>query len=139
MPAQGIGASGMNENKDLEKTKAEVVKMDEMVQQIVIHSADDRLKADDLYNYYIQLIANGDTKDGTRIALAKSLELREASVNNLIEVLKLKTRLMEKQLLYEIKRQDIGNIGVGKRNGGYDTTSLITEIDQEVNADEQNT
>lgn len=131
----------INDGRELERTKNEIVKMDEMAQQIIIHSADDRLKSDDLYSYYQTLISNGDVKGETRLALAKSLELREASVNNLIEVLKLKTRLMEKQLLYEIKRQDIehGSMGLGKRNSGYDTTRLISEIDQEVNNDEQNT
>jgi hypothetical protein len=131
----------MDDSKELQTTKNEIAKLDETARQIITQSQDDRLKADDLYSYYQSLIANGDTKGETRIALAKSLELREMSVNNLIEVLKLKTRLMEKQLLYEIKRQDIehSGMGVGRRNGGYDTTSLITEIDQEVNADEQQT
>lgn len=126
----------MDDNKELEKTKNEIVKMDEMARQIITQSQDDRLKANDLYDYYIQLIANGDVKGETRIALAKSLELREASVNNLIEVLKLKTRLMEKQLLYEIKRQDIEHGGMGKRNGGYDTTNIIMDIDSETKEEE---
>jgi hypothetical protein len=131
------------EENSLQITKGEIAKLDETAKQVITYSQDDRLRADDLYTYYQSLIANGDTKGETRIALAKSLELREMSVNNLIEVLKLKTRLMEKQLLYEIKRQDIehSNLGggIGRRNGGYDTTSLITDIDREVNEDEEHT
>jgi hypothetical protein len=129
----------MSENNELQVTKNEIAKLDETAKQIITQSQDDRLKADDLYSYYQGLIANGDTKGETRIALAKSLELREMSVGNLIEVLKLKTRLMEKQLLYEIKRQDNSNMSIGKRNSGYDTTNIIMDIDHEVNADEQNT
>ena len=128
----------MSENSDLEKTKNEIVKLDEMARQIITQSQDDRLKSDDLYSYYQGLIANGDTKGETRLALSKSLELREASVNNLIEVLKLKTRLMEKQLLYEIKKQDLDH-GGSRRMNGYDTTRLISDIDREVNEDEEHT
>jgi len=127
----------MSKDRELEKTKSEIAKLDETAKQIITYSQDDRCKADDLYSFYQTLIAQGDTKDATRLSLAKSLELREMSVGNLIEVLKLKTRLMEKQLLYEIKRQDIehGNMSIGKRNGGYDTTNIIMSIDEEAKAE----
>ena len=86
-----------------------------------------------LYEYYQKLIDGGDTKGETREALAKALELREKSVLNLIEILKLKTRLMEKKMSLEARKimmEDFTGRKVGRRSG-RDHTELIAELEGE--------
>jgi hypothetical protein len=118
------------DGSELEVTKKEVTELDVVVHNIVSYSEDDRRKADDLYDYYQELISQGDTKGDTRMALAKSLELKETSVQNLIEIMKLKTRLLEKKISYEIAREmkDVDN--VGQRRSGFDSSVMITDIDK---------
>jgi len=117
------------DGSELEVTKKEVAELDVVVHNIVSYSEDDRRKADSLYEYYQELISQGDTKGDTRMALAKSLELKETSVQNLIEIMKLKTRLLEKKISYEIAREmkDVDNSG--QRRAGFDSSVLITNID----------
>jgi hypothetical protein len=118
------------DGSELEVTKKEVAELDVVVHNIIYYSEDDRRKADDLYDYYQELISQGDTKGDTRMALAKSLELKETSVQNLIEIMKLKTRLLEKKISYEIAKEmkDVDN--VGQRRSGFDSSVMITNIDR---------
>lgn len=117
----------MAENeKDLMVSQGEITELDTVAKEIISYSEDDRRKSDALYKYYQELIDKGDSKGETRQALAKSLELREASVNNLIEILKLKTRLIEKKIALEMK--SMGNTGY-QDSKGTDTSDLIASID----------
>jgi predicted transcriptional regulator len=119
------------EDKDLQITQKEIATLDQVAKSIIAYSEDDRRKADDLYSYYQELITKGDTRGDTRMALAKSLELREMSVNNLIEILKLKARIIEKKLSFEIKREMIDRVDSalhGKRTG-MDTNDMIKSLE----------
>lgn len=107
----------------------EITELDEVAKNIVAYSEDDRRKADDLYQYYQNLIDNGDSKGETRQALAKSLELRESSVNNLIEILKLKAKIIERKLMLEMRQMGNNNFGDGNIRG-TDTTELIAKMEE---------
>jgi len=122
----------MSEDKDLQLSEREISSLDTVARSIIAYSEDDRRKADDLYNYYQELITKGDTKGETREGLAKSLELRETSVNNLIEILKLKARIIERKLSFELKRQMMESGGEfhGKRTG-FDSNDLIKSMEEE--------
>ena len=112
------------ENKDLLViTQNEINNLDIIAKQIIAYSEDDRRKADNLYKYYQELIDRGDKQGETREGLAKALELRESSVNNLIEILKLKTKLIEKKLTLEIKSSE-------KNIKGLDTSEIIAKIEE---------
>jgi hypothetical protein len=117
-------------DKDLEITKKEVAELDTVAHNIVAYSEDDRRKADQLYEYYQELISKGDTKGDTRIALAKSLELKEMSVQNLIEILKLKTRLLEKRISLQIAKEMSASDNGNQRMSGFDTSKIISEMDK---------
>lgn len=110
-------------------TQRELTDLDVIAQDVVRYSEDDRRKSDDLYKYYQSLIEKGDKTGETRQSLAKSLELRENSVNNLVEILKLKTRIIEKKIQAEMKNmendQNQGNLK------GTDTSDIISSIDTE--------
>lgn len=111
----------------------DIAEMDNVAQEVIAYSEDDRRKSDQLYEYYQKLIDGGDTKGETREALAKALELREKSVLNLIEILKLKTRLMEKKMSLEARKimmEDFTGRKVGRRSG-RDHTELIAELEGE--------
>jgi hypothetical protein len=115
---------------DLEKiTDKEIVELDSVAQDIITYSEDDRRKADDLYQYYQELITAGDSKGETRVALAKSLELREKSVENLIEILKLKTRIIEKKLTVEMKKTS--DEDYNPRRSGIDTSKIISKMEKD--------
>jgi hypothetical protein len=117
----------MEENKDLQITAKELANIDSVAQNIVQYSEDDRRKADSLFDYYQELIEGGDKKGETREALAKALELRENSVNNLVEILKLKTRLLEKKMVYEMRQMSMER-DVGTK--GKDTSDLIARFEE---------
>ena len=122
-------------SRELESiTPREIAEMDNVAQEVIAYSEDDRRKSDSLYEYYQKLIDAGDTKGETREALAKALELREKSVLNLIEILKLKTRLIEKKMSLEaskIMAEDGPGKAVSGRRSGRDHSSLIAEIEGE--------
>lgn len=110
-------------SNDLLITQNEIAELDLIAKNILMYSEDDRRKADFLFKYYQELIEKGDNKGETREALAKSLELREASVNNLIEILKLKTKIIEKKIMLESKRE------IDDNKKGRDTSSIIAKIE----------
>lgn len=116
-------------DKDLILTNEEIAEIDVVAKNIILYSEDDRRKADTLYKYYQSLIDGGDTQGETRKALAKSLELRESSVGNLIEILKLKTKLVEKKIALEMKGMESSPGEYGR--GGSDTSDIISRIDGE--------
>ena len=119
------------EDKDLQLTQSEITSLDKVAKDVIAYSEDDRRKADSLYKYYQELIEKGDTKGDTRVALAKSLELKEASVNNLIEILKLKTRLVEKKISLEMRRTSSDyNDSLGKKSG-IDTSEIIQQMEED--------
>lgn len=120
-------------DKDLQITQDEITNLDKIAKDIVLYSEDDRQKANDLYKYYQELIDAGDSKGDTRIALAKSLELRETSVNNLIEILKLKTHLIERKIALEMKRTGEGpesSFFSGKR-AGFNSSDVIKNMEED--------
>jgi hypothetical protein len=121
------------ENREVEQVSPrEIAEMDNVAKEVIAYSEDDRRKSDQLYEYYQKLIDSGDTKGETRESLAKALELREKSVLNLIEILKLKTRLMEKKMSLESRRmmmEDFRN--VGSKRSGRDHTDLIARLEGE--------
>jgi len=123
----------MMEDKDLQITQQEITSLDKVAKDVIAYSEDDRRKSDDLYKYYQELIDKGDSKGDTRVALAKSLELREMSVNNLIEILKLKTRLIEKKIDLEMKRQmsEGSENGIFHKRSGFDSSDVIKRMEEE--------
>ena len=121
----------MSEDKDLQLTQKEITSLDTVAKEVIAYSEDDRRKADDLYKYYQELIEKGDTKGDTRVALAKSLELREQSVGNLIEILKLKTRLIEKKIGLEMRRQMADATPSFGRRSGFDSSDVIKSMEDD--------
>lgn len=120
----------MSEDKDLQLTQKEITSLDKVARDVIAYSEDDRRKADDLFRYYQELIDKGDTKGDTRAALAKSLELRETSVNHLIEILKLKTRLIEKKIGLEMQRSRSEDEGGFGKNSGFDPSDIIKNMEE---------
>lgn len=119
----------MNVNDDNDKTlvtQEELNNLDTIARDVINYSEDDRRKADALYKYYQQLIDQGDRLGETREGLAKALELKETSVSNLVEILKLKTRLMEKKIQAEMRNMESQSQG---NKTGRDTSDWIQDID----------
>ncbi len=109
--------------------KGELAALDSLAKSILMYSEDDRRKADDLYLYYQELITNGDSKGETRVALAKALELKEDSVKNLIDIMKLRTRLIEKKMTLEIKK--IVSDVEAHSSRGIDTNEIIARMEKD--------
>lgn len=112
---------------DVTISKKEIQDLDHIAKSVMAYSEDDRRKADQLYTYYQELISSGDKKGETRQSLAKALELKENSVGNLIEILKLKTRLIEKKLQVEMKAMSADQDEFDAK--GRDTTDLISSME----------
>jgi len=112
--------------KIIKKESQEIILLDETARNVITYSEDDRRKADSLYKYYQTLIEQGDKKGETREGLARALQLREESVKNLIEIIKIKARIIEKKIMLEAKQI---NNNTGLKPAGFDNSDLISEIE----------
>ena len=116
------------DEKDLIKKDSELILLDETAKNVITYSEDDRRKADELYKYYQSLIESGDKKGETREGLSKALELRERSIQNLIEIIKIKAKLIERKMLIELKNLG-NNSDNGMKNVGFDNTDMISRME----------
>ena len=117
----------MNEDKDLTIIgDSDLDSLDQTAKHIVQYVEDDRRKADQLYDYFKSLIENGDGKGETREGLAKSLQLREASARNLIDILKIKAKILERKIMSQNPKVTHSD---GMRSVGTDNSDLINEVE----------
>lgn len=107
--------------------EGELTQVNKIVESVILQSQDDRLKADQLMDYFQQLITSGDTKGETRQALTKALELRETPVTNLTKLIELKVRLMEKKIMAASRRREEEDYG---RRKGIDSNDLISQMEE---------
>lgn len=81
--------------KDLVKKKEDqlpdATETDELMQEVVKMTIDDRKKADDLYNVFLPEVAQGrDRSSASKEAMSKAVELKISAAKNIIDLLKLK-------------------------------------------------
>ena len=101
----------------------EIKQMDKVAKQVVSQIGDDRDKSDELYDFMRdQVDIDGDKNPATRDAMAKAMELKMKGTDQMIELLKIKAKLINPN-----KPGLNVNINLGEydqRKGG-DTRDLI--------------
>jgi len=111
-----------------------IKQMNEITQFVVDNIKDDRDKADELYDFMKDEIdISGDKNPASREAMAKAVELKMQGTTQMIELLKVKAKLINPQ-----KAALSVNVNLGKfdDNKGSNTSSIIDiveSIDFEIN------
>lgn len=102
----------------------EIKQMDQVAKQVIIQIDSDRDKSDELYDFMRdQVDIDGDRNPATRDAMAKAMELKMKGTDQMIELLKIKAKLINPN-----KSGLNVNINLGEydtRKGG-DTNDLIS-------------
>ena len=122
------------ENKSLEKPSEEKVltpldiqakeieQMNKVAKQVIVQVDDDRDKTDELYDFMRdQIEVDGDRNPATREAMAKALELKMKGTDQMIELLKIKAKLINPNKGTAINI----NLGEYDQQRGGDTVSMI--------------
>ena len=131
-----------DENKDLvvaEENPMDLAlkQMNEVSQVVVDNIKDDRDKSDELYDFMKDEIdINNDKNPATREAMSKAMELKMKGTDQMIELLKVKAKLINPQ-----KAGVSINVNLGKfdDNKGGNTSSmidLVENIQYEINEED---
>ena len=124
----------MSETKGLttEQQKMTDVQVQQLDQMNIVAKAvtknikKDREKAEDLYAFMEDLIdINNDKSPGSRDAMAKAVELKMKGTDQLIELLKIKAKLINPAKGVEVNI----NLGDYDEKRGSDTNNLISIVD----------
>ncbi len=113
-----------------------VKQMNEVSQVVVENIKDDRDKSDELYDFMKDEIdINGDKNPATREAMGKAMELKMKGTDQMIELLKVKAKLINPSKGISI------NIGMGKfddNKGGstLEMIDIVENIQYEINEDD---
>lgn len=129
-----------DDNKDLviaEESPMDIAitQMNEVSKAVVENIHDDRDKSDELYDFMKDEIdINGDKNPATREAMSKAMELKMKGTDQMIELLKVKAKLINPNKGISI------NIGLGKfddKKGGNtsEMIDIVENIQYEVNDD----
>jgi hypothetical protein len=121
------------DNKSLETTEQklpspleiqtkELEQMNKVAKQVITQVDDDRDKTDELYDFMRdQIEVDGDRNPATREAMAKALELKMKGTDQMIELLKIKAKLINPNKGTSINI----NLGEYDQQRGGDTTDMI--------------
>jgi len=103
-----------------------IKQMNEVTTVIVENIKDDRDKADELYDFMKDEIdISGDKNPASREAMAKAVELKMQGTTQMIELLKVKAKLINPQKGFSI------NVNLGKfdDNKGGNTSNMIDMVE----------
>lgn len=116
------------ENTIVQIQKEQIEQMNVIAQDAVEAIAQDRDRADELYDFMRdQIDIDGDKNPATREAMAKALELRMKGTDQKIELLKIKAKLINPQKDAMSVNINLGNYDEKK---GSDTSEMIDIADQ---------
>ena len=117
----------VNSGKDITVVQAEQLdQMNVVAKAVTKNIKKDRDKAEDLYAFMEDLIdINNDKSPGSREAMAKAVELKMKGTDQLIELLKIKAKLINPAKGVEVNI----NLGDYDEKRGSDTSSLISLVD----------
>jgi len=103
-----------------------IKQMNEVTALVVDNIKDDRDKNDEMYDFFRDEIdISGDKNPATREAMAKAMELKMKGTDQMIELLKIKAKLINPQKGFNV------NVNLGKfdDNKGGNTTQMIDLVE----------
>lgn len=125
------------ENKDLQQSNNSIQEsnpqleaieqMNEVAKEVVANIHNDRDKASELYDFMKDRIdIEADSSDGTRAAMSKALELQMKGSDQLIDLLKIKAKMINPN-----KGTNINiNLGDYDEKKGSDTSNMINLVER---------
>lgn len=114
------------DEKALEEEKSKELTIDNIANEIMQMCLDDRAKADEVFDLMKRRIENeGDTSQAAKETLARAVEMRTNSSQNLVELLKIKTNLKKVNNATQI---NIGSSESGIKIKGVDTNVILQKI-----------
>lgn len=129
-------------NKDLapqeEQSPTDVAlqQMNEVSQVVVDNIKDDRDKNDELYDFMKDEIdINGDKNPATREAMAKAMELKMKGTDQMIELLKVKAKLINPNKGGVNVNVNLGKFDDTKGGNTSDMIDIVENIEYEINDD----
>ncbi len=104
----------------------QIEQMNQIANKVTQNIDTDRDKADELYSFMQDLIdVSGDKSGDTRTAMTKALELKMMGTNQMLEILKVKAKLINPN-----KGSSINiNLGSYDQEKGSDTNELIDIVE----------
>lgn len=113
-----------------------VRQMNEVSQVVVDNIKDDRDKSDELYDFMKDEIdINGDKNPATREAMARAMELKMKGTDQMIELLKVKAKLINPQKAGVSVNVNLGKFDDIKGGNTSDMIDIVENIQYEVNDD----
>lgn len=132
----------INQNTDLAPTEESpmdlaIKQMNEVSQFVVDNIRDDRDKSDELYDYMKDEIdINNDKNPATREAMAKALDSKMKGTDQMIELLKVKAKLINPQKAGVSVSVNLGNFDDTKGGNTNSMIEIVENIQYEVNEDD---
>lgn len=114
-----------------------VQQMNEISQHVVDNIRDDRDKNDELYDFMKDEIdINGDKNPATREAMAKAMDMKMKGTDQMIELLKVKAKLINPQKAGVSVSVNLGNFDDTKGGNTNSMIEIVENIQYEVNEDD---
>lgn len=114
-----------------------IKQMNEITQFVVENIKDDRDKADELYDFMKDEIdISGDKNPASREAMAKAVELKMQGTTQMIELLKVKAKLINPQKAALSVNVNLGKFDDNKGGNTSNMIDLVESIQFEVDSEE---
>lgn len=132
----------VDKNKDLvaqEESPMDVAvkQMNEVTEAVVTNIHDDRDKSDELYDFMKDEIdINGDKNPATREAMSKALDLKMKGTDQMIELLKVKAKLINPQKAGVSVNVNLGKFDDIKGGNTSSMIDLVENIQYEINEED---
>lgn len=132
----------VDENKELapqEQSPMDIAiqQMNEVSQVVVDNIKDDRDKSDEMYDFMKDEIdINGDKNPATRDAMARAMELKMKGTDQMIELLKVKAKLINPQKGMVNVNVNLGKFDDSKGGNTSSMIDLVENIQYEINEED---
>lgn len=116
----------------LEIQKYQIEQMDLIAKEVKENVEEDRSKTDDLYDFMQdQIDVDGDKNPATRDAMAKAVELKMKGTDQMIELLKIKAKLINPNKGTNVNI-NLGNYDEAKGGNTNDMINIVEQLENEI-------
>ncbi len=129
--------TGLTAQEQPSQMDVAIKQMNEITQFVVENIKDDRDKADELYDFMKDEIdISGDKNPASREAMAKAVELKMQGTTQMIELLKVKAKLINPQKAALSVNVNLGKFDDNKGGNTSNMIDLVESIQFEVDSEE---
>lgn len=130
--------TGLTAQEQPSQMDVAIKQMNEITQFVVENIKDDRDKADELYDFMKDEIdISGDKNPASREAMAKAVELKMQGTTQMIELLKVKAKLINPQKAALSVNVNLGKFDDNKGGNTSNMIDLVESIQFEVGSEDE--